>query len=54
MEHGRLLISHTLPRLDQIAPRPQDAALAVTNYSRDIDALGDRSNWTRAVSADNA
>lgn len=49
--HGRLLISDTLPRLDHITPRPQDADVAVTHYSRDIDTLGDRSDWTRATSS---
>ncbi|MEZ0089202.1 formyltransferase family protein [Streptacidiphilus sp. EB129] len=47
MAHGRLLISDTLPRLDHIAPREQDEALAVTHHSRDNAQLGDRSDWTR-------
>lgn len=50
MRHGRLLISDTLPRLGQITPRPQDDALAVTHYLRENDRLGDRSDWTRALS----
>ena len=50
MEHGRLLISHTLPRLDQITPRPQVQPLAVTHYLRESHLLGERSNWTRAKS----
>ncbi|MDH6129735.1 formyltransferase family protein [Kitasatospora sp. GP82] len=52
MEHGRLLISDTLPRLDRIVPRPQDTSAAVTHYSRDSTALGNRSDWTRVISAD--
>ncbi len=50
MRYGRMLISDTLPRLDRIVPRPQDPARAVTHYSRDNAALGDRSDWTRATS----
>ncbi|GAA3821391.1 hypothetical protein GCM10022226_47130 [Sphaerisporangium flaviroseum] len=50
MRYGRLLISDTLPRLDQIVPRPQDDARAVTHFSRDNAALGDRSDWTRSMS----
>lgn len=50
MEHGRLLISDTLPRLERIVPRPQDASLAVTHCSRDNHALGYRSDWTRELS----
>ncbi|MFF7456644.1 formyltransferase family protein [Kitasatospora sp. NPDC008115] len=52
MEHGRLLISDTLPRLERIVPRPQEASTAVTHYSRDNAELGERSGWTRAGSAD--
>ncbi|WP_380284650.1 formyltransferase family protein [Kitasatospora purpeofusca] len=52
MEHGRLLISDTLPRLERIVPRPQEASAAVTHYSRDNAELGERSGWTRAESAD--
>ncbi|MFJ1767976.1 formyltransferase family protein [Amycolatopsis sp. NPDC088138] len=48
--HGRQLISDTLPRLEDIMPRPQDSALAVTHYSRDNHQLGDRTEWTRALS----
>jgi methionyl-tRNA formyltransferase len=51
MSYGRLLLSDALPRLDQIAPRPQDETRAVTYYSRDNAALGDRGDWTRAISA---
>jgi methionyl-tRNA formyltransferase len=47
MDHGRLLISHILPRLGRITAREQDATRAVTHYTRDNDRLGDRSNWTR-------
>lgn len=50
MEHGRLLISDTLPRLDRIVPRPQDGTQAVTHYMRDNGLLGDRSDWTRSLS----
>jgi methionyl-tRNA formyltransferase len=50
MQHGRLLITDTLPRLDQITPRPQDEALAVMHYMRDNDKLGDRADWTRELS----
>ena len=35
MEHGRILISHTLPRLGHIIPRPQDETLAATHHSHD-------------------
>ncbi|MQS11763.1 hypothetical protein F7Q99_05525 [Streptomyces kaniharaensis] len=52
MQHGRLLISDTLPRLERIVPRPQEASAAVTHYSRDNAELGERSDWTRAESAD--
>ncbi|GAA3798224.1 hypothetical protein GCM10022403_035090 [Streptomyces coacervatus] len=51
MRHAALLLSDTLPRLDQITPHPQDEALAVTHYLRDNHQLGSRSNWTRATSA---
>ncbi|MDF2273418.1 formyltransferase family protein [Streptomyces coacervatus] len=50
MRHAALLLSDTLPRLDQITPYPQDEALAVTHYLRDNHQLGSRSNWTRATS----
>jgi len=50
MDYGQLLISHTLARLDRITARQQDAAQAVTHYSRDNDRLGDRRDWTRALS----
>ncbi|WP_405778649.1 formyltransferase family protein [Streptomyces sp. NBC_01378] len=50
MRHARLLLSDTLPNLDEITPRRQDEALAVTHYSRDNHRLGDRSDWTRATS----
>ncbi|RKT20199.1 formyl transferase-like protein [Streptomyces sp. 1114.5] len=50
MRHGRLLISDTLPRLDQIVPRPQEATGAVTHFSRDNVSLGDRGDWTRESS----
>ncbi len=50
MCHGRLLISETLPRLDQIVPQDQDEGRAVTHYTRDIHQLGDRADWTRAQS----
>ncbi|MGW7367906.1 formyltransferase family protein [Streptomyces sp. NPDC054841] len=53
MRHGRLLISDTLPRIDRIAPRAQDESEAVMHYMRDNDQLGDRSDWTRALSAEN-
>jgi len=52
MEHGRTLISHTLPRIDRITPRPQDEALAVTHHSRDNHKLGDRSGWRREDPSD--
>lgn len=51
MRYGRLLISDTLPRLDQIAPRAQDESRAVTHFMRDNATLGDRSDWTRKTSA---
>jgi methionyl-tRNA formyltransferase len=51
MRHGRMLISDTLPRLDQIVPQAQDETRAVTHYMRDNAALGDRSDWTRKLSA---
>lgn len=47
MAHGRQLITDTLPRLEHIAPRPQDPGQAVTHYSRDVHTLGDRDGWTR-------
>ncbi|MFC1437564.1 formyltransferase family protein [Streptacidiphilus sp. N1-10] len=50
MEHGRLLITDTLPRLDLISPRPQDHDRAVTHYRRDSHLLGDRRDWTRKLS----
>jgi methionyl-tRNA formyltransferase len=50
MAHGRLLLSDVLPRLEQITPRKQDESLAVTHYSRDNGQLGDRADWTRALS----
>ena len=50
MAHGHLIISDTLPRLDQIVPRLQDEAQAVTHYLRDNHTLGERSDWTRASS----
>ncbi|MFD9630328.1 formyltransferase family protein [Streptomyces violascens] len=50
MRYGRTLISDTLPRLHRITPRPQDETRAVTHYLRDNHQLGDRSNWTRAMS----
>lgn len=50
MEHGRLLISHTLPHLDHITPRPQDENAAVTHRTLDNHQLGDRSDWTRQTS----
>jgi methionyl-tRNA formyltransferase len=52
MRYAHLLISDTLPRLDRITPREQDACRAVTHYSRENDLLGDRSDWTRALSTD--
>lgn len=51
MDHAKLLISHTLPRLHLITPRDQDASQAVTHYSRDNHQLGDSSDWTRTLSA---
>lgn len=48
--HGCQLITDTLPRLDHITPRPQDPQLAATHCSRDNDQLGDRTEWTRALS----
>ncbi|GAA1500784.1 hypothetical protein GCM10009760_62830 [Kitasatospora kazusensis] len=51
MNYGHMLISDTLPRLDRITPRAQDASLAVTHYSRHNDELHDRSNWTRNTSS---
>lgn len=48
MRYGKLLLSDTLPRLDRVVPREQDAARAVTYYRADSDRLGDRSDWTRA------
>lgn len=51
MDHGRRLLADTLPRLDDITPRPQDEALAVTHYSRDIHILGDRDGWSRATAS---
>ncbi|MFI2184589.1 formyltransferase family protein [Streptomyces sioyaensis] len=50
MRHAGHLLSDVLPRLDQITPRPQDEDQAVTHYLRDNDQLGDRADWTRAVS----
>lgn len=50
MRHAQLLISDTLPLLATIRPREQDASQAVTHYTRDNGALGDRSDWTRALS----
>lgn len=50
MRHAQLLISDTLPRLDGITPREQDESRAVTHYSRNNGALGERSDWTRALS----
>ncbi|MFE7276514.1 formyltransferase family protein [Streptomyces sp. NPDC057623] len=50
MRHAALLLSDTLPRLNEITPRPKDEALAVTHYLRDSHQLGSRSNWTRATS----
>ncbi|MFC1435633.1 formyltransferase family protein [Streptacidiphilus sp. N1-3] len=50
MEHGRLLISHTLPHLDSIVPCPQDETAAVTHHSRDNHRLGNRGDWTRRTS----
>ncbi|TDT97336.1 hypothetical protein EDD99_5461 [Streptomyces sp. 846.5] len=49
MAHGRILITETLPRLDQITPRAQDEAQAVTHYRRDARLLGERGDWTRAL-----
>ncbi|MFF8845881.1 formyltransferase family protein [Streptomyces sp. NPDC015127] len=54
MRHAQLLISDTLPRLGRITPRQQDESAAVTHYRRDSGALGDRSDWTRALSSDGA
>jgi hypothetical protein len=50
MEHGRVLISETLPRLERITPHPQNESLAATHHSRDNHKLGDRSDWTREAS----
>ncbi|MFC1420017.1 formyltransferase family protein [Streptacidiphilus cavernicola] len=50
MEHGRLLVSDTLPRLDHITPRSQDEAAAVTHRTLDNYQLGERSDWTRQTS----
>jgi hypothetical protein len=36
-------------RLDRITPKAQDETRAVTHYRPDNDALGDRSDWTRAL-----
>ncbi|QXV57450.1 formyltransferase family protein [Amycolatopsis sp. TNS106] len=49
MEHGRRLITDTLPRLDAITPTPQDETKATTHYRRDSHLLGDRDGWTRAT-----
>lgn len=49
MCYAKLLISDTLPRLDEITPRPQDPAAAVTHYMRDNHLLGDRADWTRTT-----
>ncbi|MFE9413995.1 formyltransferase family protein [Streptomyces sp. NPDC006704] len=50
MAYGRLLISDALPRLERITPRPQDASRAITHYSRDNGALGERGDWIRETS----
>jgi methionyl-tRNA formyltransferase len=52
MRHAELLISDTLPRLADITPREQDHSRAVTHYRRDDHLLGDRADWTRAMSVD--
>ncbi|MFE5567058.1 formyltransferase family protein [Amycolatopsis japonica] len=49
MDHGRRLISDTLPRLDAITPRPQDEAVATTHFRRDNHLLGNRDGWTRTT-----
>ncbi|OXM44800.1 formyltransferase family protein [Amycolatopsis alba] len=49
MDHGRRLITDTLPRLDTLTPRTQDEASATTHYRSDSHLLGDRDGWTRTT-----
>lgn len=47
---GWELFQETIPRLDSIRPREQDAAAASYYSSRDAVRLGERSSWTRSES----
>jgi methionyl-tRNA formyltransferase len=50
MAHGRLLLEQTLPVLDQITPVPQDHDASSVHYTRDSHRLGERADWSRALS----
>ncbi len=49
VEYGWLLFQHTMPVLDRISPRAQDAASATYYSARDAQQLGDRRGLTRFV-----
>jgi methionyl-tRNA formyltransferase len=50
LEYGYVLLTQTLPLLDQIVPRPQDESKATYFSMADNDRLGDRRDFTRAES----
>lgn len=49
-EFGYVLLTQTLPWLDRIVPRPQDEAHALYYTAGDAERLGDRRDFTRALS----
>ena len=51
LEYGYVLLTQTLPLLDQIVARPQDDSQATYYAATDDERLGDRRNFTRARSA---
>lgn len=50
LEYGYLLFTQTMPLLDRIVPRPQDADRATYYSAADNDRLGDRLYFTRSES----
>jgi methionyl-tRNA formyltransferase len=50
LEYGYVLLTQTLPLLDQIVPHPQDESQATYFSMADNDRLGDRRDFTRAES----
>ena len=50
LEFGWLLFEKTMPRVDDIIPRPQDESLAQYYTRKDARQLGGRRGWTRGES----